>query len=58
MDKTDFKILEYLNEGKDVKTMCKIDPDLKESTCYRRIGKMKQEGIIKDGSDNIEEANY
>ena len=58
MDKIDFKILEYLNEGKDVKTMCKIDPDLKESTCYRRIGKMKQEGIIKDGSDNIEEANY
>ena len=58
MDKVDFKILEFHNEGKDVKTMCKIDPELKESTCYRRIGKMKQEGIIKDAHDNIKKANY
>ena len=52
MDKKDFKILELYNEGKTVKQMCSVDPELKEATVYRRIEKMKQEGIILGGKDD------
>ena len=48
MDQTDFKILELHKEGKSPQDMCKIDTDLKLATVYRRIGKMKSEGIIED----------
>jgi DNA-binding Lrp family transcriptional regulator len=56
MDKIDFKILEYLNEGKTVEVMCKIDPDLKKATVYRRIGKMKKEGVIFDDKESADDA--
>ena len=53
MDQKDFKILELLNEGKSVEEMCKLEKELKPATVYRRIEKMKKEGIIKDeGSSN------
>ena len=32
--------------------MCSVDPELKEATVYRRIEKMKQEGIILGGKDD------
>ena len=53
MDQKDFKILELYNERKSVEEMCKIEKELKPATVYRRIEKMKKEGIIKDeGSSN------
>lgn len=49
MDQIDFKILELHNEGKSVEEMIKIDKDIgSKATVYRRIGKMKSEGIILD----------
>jgi len=49
MDQTDFKILELHTEGKSVEEMIKIDKDIgSKATIYRRIGKMKTEGIIQD----------
>ena len=41
-DQTDFKILEFWNEGKTVEDMCKIEPSFKKATVYRRIEKMKK----------------
>jgi hypothetical protein len=59
MDQKDFKILELYKEGKDVKMMCKIEPDLKEATVYRRIAAMKKEGIIHDEKpEDGESSNY
>ena len=53
MDQKDFKILELYNERKSVEEMCKLEKELKPATVYRRIEKMKKEGIIKDeGSSN------
>ena len=48
MDQKDFKILELYNERKSVEEMCKIERELKPATVYRRLEKMKKEGIIKD----------
>jgi hypothetical protein len=56
MDKKDFRILEFYNEGKTVKQMCTIDPELKEATVYRRIEKMKKEGIILDDKEDTKAA--
>jgi Fe2+ or Zn2+ uptake regulation protein len=36
--------------------MCKIDPDLKKATVYRRIGKMKKEGVIFDDKESADDA--
>ena len=59
MDQKDFKILELYKEGKDVKMMCKIEPDLKEATVYRRIAAMKKEGIIHDEKpEDGQSSNY
>jgi hypothetical protein len=49
LDQTDFLIISCLNEGKSVKDMCEDNPSqLKEKTVYRRIAKLKKEGVIKD----------
>ena len=47
MDQKDFKILELVKEGKTAQEIYKIDKDLGSlATLYRRIDKMKKEGII------------
>ena len=48
LDQQDFLIISYLNQGKSVKEMCEDDTTLKEKTVYRRIAKLKKEGVIKD----------
>ena len=47
MDQKDFKILELVKEGKTAQEIYKVDKDLGSlATLYRRIDKMKKEGII------------
>ena len=59
MDQTDFKILELYEEGKTVQEMMKIDKDLGSSAkIYRRIGKMKTEGIIQDEKTEATSSHY
>ena len=53
MDQTDFKILEFWNEGKTVEDMCKIEPSFKKATVYRRIEKMKKGGVIERKPINL-----
>ena len=53
MDQKDFKILELYNEGKSAQEINKIEPDLKVPTIYRRIDKMKKEGIIPNEKQDI-----
>ena len=59
MDQTDFKILELYEEGKTVQEMMKIDKDLGSSAkIYRRIRKMKTEGIIKEKKTENTSSHY
>jgi hypothetical protein len=52
MDQKDFKILELHNAGKTVEQMCKEEEDLKKATVYKRIAKMKKEGVISDDQES------
>ena len=54
MDQKDFKILELHNAGKTVEQMCKEEEDLKKATVYKRIAKMKKEGVIPDGQESAD----
>ena len=45
----DFKIMELYKEGKTAQEINKIDKELGAvPTIYRRIGKMKSEGVIEE----------
>ena len=49
MDQKDFKIMELYKEGKTAQEINKIDKELGAvPTIYRRIGKMKSEGVIEE----------
>ena len=54
MDQKDFKILELYNAGKSVQQMCAEEEDLKKATVYKRIDKMKKEGIIPNEKQTID----
>jgi len=56
MDQKDFKILELHNAGKTVDQICKEEEDLKKATVYKRIAKMKKEGVILDGKESADDA--
>ena len=54
MDQKDFKILELYKEGKSAQEIHKLDKELGSvATLYRRIGKMKKEGIIPNEKQDI-----
>ena len=48
------KILELHNAGKTVEHKCKEEEDLKKATAYKRIAKMKKEGVIPDGQESAD----
>jgi KaiC/GvpD/RAD55 family RecA-like ATPase len=46
LDQKNMKILKYLKDGYSVPQMCEEDDDLNEKTVYKRIKKLKDQGLV------------
>ena len=46
LDQKNMKILKYLKDGYSVPQMCEEADDLNEKTVYKRIKKLKDQGLV------------
>ena len=48
LDQTNVKIVGYYNQNVSVKEMCEAEEDWNEKTIYKRVKKLKEDGIINE----------